>query len=209
MANRVDNSAFTNGTPGNLRRPLDEVSSLVQLGGIDELSDNIYSLDTLDLNNGLLHDVELIPQNEINMIPGETPLYNNFKDNAIKGIHEETGLSELYFSQDNISLLQAAIRYEVNQNTGKVVDKQSSEELSIVMRSIYLQNGNPMVSSDNIANEVRKLNTMVIDYCTEQVTIQVTQYGGYLDKLKTLPVPIEHPRQVDRNNYTYDISNLL
>ena len=77
MANRVDNSAFTNGTPGNLRRPLDEVSSLVQLGGIDELSDNIYSLDTLDLNNGLLHDVELIPQNEINMIPGETPLYNN------------------------------------------------------------------------------------------------------------------------------------
>jgi len=209
MANRVDNSAFTIGTPGNMRRPLEEVSSLVQLGGIDDLSDGQYSFNTQPLNNGILHDIELIPQSEINMIPGENPLYNNFKDNAIKGIHEETGLSEVYFSQDNISLLQAAIRYEVNQNTGKVVDKQSSEELSVVMRSIYLQNGNPMVSSDNIANEVRKLNTMVIDYCAEQITIQVTQYEGYLDKLKTLPVPIEHPRQVDRNNYTYDISNLL
>ena len=209
MANRVDNSAFTIGTPGNMRRPLEEVSSLVQLGGIDDLSDGQYSFNTQPLNNGILHDIELIPQSEINMIPGENPLYNNFKDNAIKGIHEETGLSEVYFSQDNISLLQAAIRYEVNQKTGKVVDKQSSEELSVVMRSIYLQNGNPMVSSDNIANEVRKLNTMVIDYCAEQITIQVTQYEGYLDKLKTLPVPIEHPRQVDRNNYTYDISNLL
>ena len=115
MANRVDNSAFTIGTPGNLRRPIEEVSRGVQIGGIDELSDGQYSLDISPLNNGIIHDIHLIPQNEINMIPGETPLYKNFKDNAIKGIHEETGLSEVYFSTGNISLLQAAIRYEVNE----------------------------------------------------------------------------------------------
>jgi len=204
MANRVDNSDFFNGSPGNLRRPLEESSSNVELTGIDTVSDA-----TLNLNNGLLHDVKLIPQKDINMVPGESPIYNNFHENAIKGIHEETGLSEVYFSPTNISTLQAAIRYDVNQKTGKIVDKQSSQELSIVMRSIYLQNGNPMVSSDNIVNEIIKLNDMVIEYCSKQISTQVLQYGGYIDRLTTLPVPIERPQQVDRNNFTYDISNLL
>ena len=89
------------------------------------------------------------------------------------------------------------------------MDKQSPQELSIVMRSIYLQHGNPMVSSENIASEIKKLNQMVIDYCSNHISTKVTQYDGYLDKLQNLPVPIEHPRQVDRNNFTYDISNLL
>ena len=118
-------------------------------------------------------------------------------------------MAEVYFSKENIELLQSAIRYEVNQITGKVIDKQSPTELSIVMRSIYLQNGNPMVSSNSIKKEVVKLNSMVIDYCSEQISTQVLQYQGYIQKLTTLPVPIERPQQVDRNNFTYDISNLL
>ena len=48
----------------------------------------------------------------------------NFKENAVKGIHEETGLSEVYFSTQNLAVLQAAIRYEVQQKTGKIIDKQ-------------------------------------------------------------------------------------
>lgn len=164
---------------------------------------------TLDVNNGLLNDVKLLPTKDIDMVPGEGAMYNNLQEYGIKGIHEETGLSEAYFSQGNIALLQSAIRYEVYQQTEKIVDKQSPQELSIVMRSIYLQHGNPMVSSANIANEIRKLNQMVIDYCANHIAIKVTQYDGYLDKLQNLPVPMEHPRQVDRNNFTYDISNLL
>lgn len=199
LQNLLDNNIFRSG----------EDEETARRGSVEVLGINTTSEAIQNLNNGLLNDIELIPQNEINMIPGENPLYNNFKDNAIKGIHEETGLSDVYFSKGNISLLQAAIRYEVNQNTGKVIDNQSEEALSVVMRSIYLQYGNPMVSSSNIKNEIRKLNTRVIDYCVKQITTQVLQYDGYLDKLKTLPIPMEHPRQVDRNNFTYDISNLL
>lgn len=164
---------------------------------------------TLNINNGILNDVRLIPTQDIDMIPGEGAMYNNLQEYAVKGIHEETGLSQSYFSQGNIALLQSAIRYEVHQKTEKIVDKQSPQELSIVMRSIYLQHGNPMVSSANIASEIKKLNQMVIDYCANHIATKVTQYDGYLDKLQNLPVPMEHPRQVDRNNFTYDISNLL
>jgi hypothetical protein len=198
MANRIDNSAFLNGTP------LEEVSSNVEMVGIDTVTDAVS-----EMNNGLLHDVNLVQTKDINMVPSESPMFVNFQDNAIKGIHEETGLSEVYFSKENMALLQAAIRYEVNQRTDKVIDKQSPNELSVVMRSIYLQNGNPMVSSNSIKKEVVKLNSMVIDYCSEQISTQVLQHQGYIKKLTTLPVPIERPQQVDSNNFTYDISNLL
>ena len=66
-----------------------------------------------------------------------------------------------------------------------------------------------MVSSKDLSNEIRKLNEKIKDYCVESVSVNVLQYDGYLDKLTRLPVPMEHPRQVDKNNFTYDISNLL
>lgn len=190
--------------PGLINQSMYGDMNNVETVGIDTVTDAVS-----EMNNGLLHDVNLVQTKDINMVPGESPMFVNFQDNAIKGIHEETGLSEVYFSKENIELLQSAIRYEVNQITGKVIDKQSPTELSIVMRSIYLQNGNPMVSSNSIKKEVVKLNSMVIDYCSEQISTQVLQYQGYIQKLTTLPVPIERPQQVDRNNFTYDISNLL
>mgnify|MGYP001337481318 CR=1 FL=1 len=199
MSNPIDNSAFS--ISG---QPLEQVSSNVEMVGINTVSDAISSM-----NNGLLNDVSLVRTKDISMVPSESAMFVNFEENAIKGIHEETGLSSIYFSTGNLELLQKAIRYEVQQKTGKIIDKQSPNELSVVMRSIYLQNGNPMVSSNNIASEIRKLNTMVIDYCSEQISTQVLQHEGYIQKLTNLPVPIERPQQVDRNNFTYDISNLL
>ena len=199
MAYSSNNSQFLPGMVNQNRGEED-----VNLLGITTVTDAVSNM-----NNGLLHDVQLVQTKDINMVPGELPMFMNFKENAVKGIHEETGLSEVYFSTQNIAVLQAAIRYEVQQKTGKIIDKQSVSELSVVMRSIYLQYGNPMVSSDNIKNEVVKLNTRVIDYCAEEISTQVLQYQGYIQKLTTLPVPIERPQQVDRNNFTYDISNLL
>ena len=190
--------------PGLINQSMNGDMNNVEMVGIDTVTDAVS-----EMNNGLLHDVHLVQTKDINMVPGESPMFVNFQDDAIKGIHEETGLSELYFSKENMEILQSAIRYEVNQITGKIIDKQSPTELSIVMRSIYLQNGNPMVSSNSIKKEVVKLNSMVIDYCSEQISTQVLQYQGYIQKLTTLPVPIERPQQVDRNNFTYDISNLL
>ena len=190
--------------PGLINQSMNGGENNVEMVGINTVTESLQ-----EMNNGLLHDVNLIQTKDIDMVPGESPMFVNFQDNAIKGIHEETGLSEVYFSTNNISLLQSAIRYEVKLSTGKVIDRQSTNELSIVMRSIYLQNGNPMVHSDNISNEVRKLNTMVIDYCSKQISTQVHQHQGYIRKLTTLPIPIERPQQVDNTNYTYDISNLL
>ena len=77
------------------------------------------------------------------------------------------------------------------------------------MRSIYLQHGNPVVSSNNIVNEIQKLNEMVVDFCVDQITVQVQQYEGYIKKLSNLPVPLERPQYLNKDNFTYDMSNLM
>ena len=61
-----------------------------------------------ELNNGMLKDVHLIPQKEINMVPGETPMFNNTENTSLKGIHG-SGV-ETYFSRKNIATLQATTR---------------------------------------------------------------------------------------------------
>ena len=64
------------------------------------------------------------------MVPGETPLFNNTEDVSLKGIHESSGVSDVYFSRENKATLQATIRYEVNKRTNKVIDRQSDQELT-------------------------------------------------------------------------------
>jgi hypothetical protein len=162
-----------------------------------------------ELNNGMLNDVHLIPQKAINMVPGESPMFNNTEGDSLKGIHESSGVSETYFSRENMATLQATIRYEVHKNTNKIIDRQSEQELNIVMRSIYLQHGNPVIPSNNIINEIQKLNEMVVNFCTGQITTQVKQYIGYIKKLSSLPIPIDRPQYLNKENYTYDMSNLM
>lgn len=176
----------------------------ISVVNIDSMGETIQRL-----NNGLLKDVELIPQKDINMVPSESPMFINTEENSIKGIHEHSGLSESYFSQQNIATIQGTIRYEVHQRTNKVIERQSESEINIVMRSIYLQNGNPVISSNDIVNEVQRLNEMVVDFCVDQITTQVKQHEGYIQKLSSLPIPIDRPEYLNKENYTYDISNLM
>ena len=70
-------------------------------GSVDVLGVNRVTDAIQEMNNGLLHDVNLVQTKDINMVTSESPMFVNFQDNAIKGIHEETGLSEVYFSKEN------------------------------------------------------------------------------------------------------------
>ena len=77
------------------------------------------------------------------------------------------------------------------------------------MRSIMLQFANFRTGIDNIVDEVRRLNEKVIEYAVDNVSSNVKQHKGYVDKLSKLPVPMDMPVYHNKSNYTYDISNLL
>lgn len=129
---------------------------------------------------------------------------------GVKGILETSALSDYYFSDENIKVIQDTIRYRVYQETNLVVDYQSPQELFIVMRSIILQHANFKVTGNELINELRALNSMVVSYCVGEVASNVVQYQGYLDDLERLPTPIDRPTFSDREiNNTYDISRFI
>ena len=172
--------------------------------------DQSATLDTMleGTNNGLVSDVNIIRDNPL---PPETSLViiKDNKDTSIKGILEENSINDIFFSDMNTKVIQDTIRYKVNIETGEVIARQSDNEIYIIMRSILLQFANFRTGIDNIVDEVRRLNEKVIEYAVDNVSSNVKQHKGYVDKLSKLPVPMDMPVYHNKSNYTYDISNLL
>ena len=109
----------------------------------------------------------------------------------------------------NVKAIQDTLRYRVYQNTDQVISEQSSNDLFIIMRSIMLQYANFRVGVDNIVDEIRRLNSKVLDYAVENVSSNVKQHQGYVEDLSKLPVPMDMPVYHNKRNFSYDISNLL
>ena len=53
------------------------------------------------------------------------------------------------------------------------------------------------------------VNEKVIEYAVENVSSNVKQHKGYVDKLSKLPVPLDLPVYHAKKNTTYDISNII
>ena len=77
------------------------------------------------------------------------------------------------------------------------------------MRSIYLKNSNSSISQKNFLNHIHELNSYVSDYSIPQITSELKQYNGYIQKLENLPIPIDRPKYDNKSNFSYDISNLI
>ncbi|NBX51984.1 hypothetical protein EBT25_19115 [bacterium] len=113
-----------------------------------------------------------------------------FAGEAIMNIHEKNELNEIFFSQRNIDLLQDAIRYAVYQKScGKyVIDRQSENELKVIMRATYLEYGN--YTSYNVLDQVKALNARVIDYCVGRILPEIGMYDYYKKDISRLPDPM-------------------
>ena len=171
-------------------------------------SDSASLSERIDsVNNGRVADIEVLDLN----LPKEGDIVIN-KDNqetSVKGIVEKTAVSDVFFSDMNMDVIQKSIRYGVNQRTGKVVSRQSDNTIYIIMRSILLQYANFRVGVADLAEEIRGLNSRVVEYCVDNISSNVQQYIGYIKDLEKLPVPLDRPAYHNKNNFTYDISNLL
>ena len=158
------------------------------------------------INNGRVSDAEKV--SNYRKLEEEI-LYNNHRDDALKGILERTRLSNIFLSPENTQNIQTQIRFKVNQQTGKVISNQSPQEVSTVMRSIYLQEGSvPVTSNEEALQVISKLNSSVIDYCVNHIVVKLKQNDMYIRDISTLPVPLDRP-EYEKKNMTYDMSNLL
>jgi hypothetical protein len=120
----------------------------------------------------------------------------DFNVQGIKNIHSTNPISDVFFSQQNIDILQNGIRYVVYKRThdNLVIDKQSENELLIIMRSIYLQYSKH--KPFGVLDQVRMLNSKVIDYAVPAILVELNQYVNYTRDASALPVPLEHSKNI-------------
>lgn len=130
---------------------------------------------------------------QYNLHPSDISASFSLQTDALKGSFSSTPLTDLFFSEHNVNILQDGIRYVVFKKTGKKIDRQSDSELYVVMRSIYLQESINLPHS--IVQQVRALNSKVLDYCVNTIVQELSMYESYIQDITTLPTPI--PRSIN------------
>ncbi len=148
------------------------------------------------LNNGRIN---LTKPNAPNMqtlftmydkIPANQPA--GFRESTA-GLWTETKLSKLFFSPQNVQIIQNGIRAGVHKmSNGKyLIGQQDSDSLTVIMRSIFLQNAVNLPA--NITGQIEDLNKMVLKYCIASVYGEAQGYMTYLSDVSSIAVPLEPP----------------
>ena len=127
--------------------------------------------------------------------------------NPTIGIWENSLLSSAFFSKENMKILQNGIRAGVYQNSGEtqIISEQDYDTLKIIMRSIFLENAKN--SPTNIKGQIEDLNQIVINYCVNQITIELKGYMTYLNDITSMHVPIDHPKMSNVKHKDLEMKN--
>lgn len=127
--------------------------------------------------------------------------------NPTEGLWNATPLSQAFFSQENIQIIQNGIRSGVykRSNGQYVIGDQDCDSIKIIMRSVFLQYSANKPSS--IPQQIIELNNIVLNYCVQQVYSEAQGYMKYMDDVSTLVVPIAHPVQASNNDRQLELKS--
>lgn len=134
------------------------------------------------------------PPSVISMYEAPFSLYDRTvtaAERAAVGMQRSTGLqatplSEAFFSAANLEAIQRQLIAAIKQRTGYVIDKQSPEQLLIVMRYVFVQHGR----NEGGQAEINRLNALVLREVVPQVGAGLAQYLGYLRDASTMYTPM-------------------
>ena len=109
---------------------------------------------------------------------------------ALTGGWTDTVLSLLFFSKENIQIIQNALKRGVYEKSNKqfVIGQQNCDELKIIMRSVYLQHSKNLPV--DIKYQISTLNELVINYAIKQIYNEAISYIKYKRDASTIQVPI-------------------
>jgi hypothetical protein len=122
---------------------------------------------------------------------------SNYFD-ALTGNLEWNVLAQVFFSAENIQIIQNGLRAGVyNMSNGQFnVPPQNIDTLKIIMRSIYLQHARHLPT--DITGQVSELNQLVLDFAIPSVYNEAVGYVKYTQDQSSLIVPLELPKNIDR-----------
>lgn len=114
--------------------------------------------------------------------------------NPTTGIWENSSLSAAFFSKENMKIIQNGIRAGVyhKSNETQIICEQDYDTLKIIMRSIFLEHAKN--SPNDVKGQIQELNQIVLNYCIDQIMVELKGYVTYLKDITTMHVPIDHPK---------------
>lgn len=111
----------------------------------------------------------------------------------------KTFVSHEFFSQENIDNIQKMIRFMVYDQTEHIIDRQTDDDLLIIMMSMYKQFStfpvitDPVLQKETIRKEIDRLNLYVLRDAVPDIVSNVKAYFGYLRDASMIPAPIPRP----------------
>lgn len=131
----------------------------------------------------------------------ETSNYNS----ALRGMWNDTPLSILFFSKENIELLQTSIKKGVYEKSNQqyVIGNQNEDELKIIMRSIFLQNAHNLPY--DITKQIKELNTLVLKYAVKQIYEAAISYMKYKQDVSNPLIISSHPVNASNKGNTLEL----
>ena len=129
---------------------------------------------------------------------------NNSYLNSLTGTFERSRLSDTFFSQQNIQIIQNGIRKGVYDKSNQkiIIDKQPEDQIATVMRSIYLQHSKNLET--NISEQVKELNYYVLNYCIQHVYSEAVAYLKYRQDASSMHMPMTAPLYSNKTNKTLE-----
>ena len=111
---------------------------------------------------------------------------------TLKYYQTENLLSKVYFSKENIKMIQNMLRYNIWLNSDKkhIISNQDETQLTIIMRSIFLQYAKNL--PNNIKEQIKTLNKYVLDWCIPKILTQVKQFIGYKNDITQVNKPLPY-----------------
>jgi hypothetical protein len=127
---------------------------------------------------------------------GGSILSNDNRFDMVGHLHKETPLNKVFFSQENINLLQGEIQKQVHMmSNGKyTIDKQNEDDLRIIMRSYYLMFGKN--DPNFVERELHELNSRVVGYASAKIFSEVDFHMFYRKDIADFAPPIANPANV-------------
>lgn len=114
--------------------------------------------------------------------------------NSTRSVQGDSPLNKLFFSNENVELLHRNIIYQISNCTGYRISRQSDTELQIIMRSIFLQYSKNQPC--NLKQQVMDLNKIVLNFCVDRITTEISKYLEYKEEVNKMPVPLNHPQNL-------------
>ena len=124
--------------------------------------------------------------------------------NSLTGNFERSELSNLFFSKQNIENIQNLLIRGVYEksNSQIMIDKQPTDNIVIVMRSMYLQYSKNLDTKLN--TQVNELNNYVLNFCIPKVYSEAVAYLKYKQDASTMHMPMSAPIYSSKTNKTLE-----